>query len=204
MTLNLFEENNQIKNLLPFDGEAFYYSKALSESQSDYYFQKLRNNIAWEQDELFMFGKKIITKRKVAWYGDLPYDYTYSNSTKTALSWNAELEKLKQFAEEKCNSTFNSCLLNYYQDGEEGMSWHSDNEKTLVENAPIASFSLGAERKFVFKHRETKEKISLNLENGSLLLMRGEIQKYWLHALPKTKKVKLPRINLTFRQMKNK
>jgi alkylated DNA repair dioxygenase AlkB len=204
MTLHLFEENSADKNLLPFNGEAFYFKQLFSISESQHFLDKLTTEIAWEHDEIFMFGKKIITKRKVAWYGDSPFDYTYSNSTKTAIPWNKELTILKNLAEEKFKTRFNSCLLNYYHNGEEGMSWHADNETTLVQNAPIASFSFGAERKFAFKHRETKDKISLYLENGSLLLMQGEIQRFWLHALPKTKKVQSPRINLTFRQMKLK
>ncbi|MFT5619096.1 MAG: alkylated DNA repair dioxygenase AlkB, partial [Arenicella sp.] len=127
MTLSLFEENDSQKNILPFDGEVVYFKNLFSVSESHHYLARLIEKIAWEHDEVLMFGKKIITKRKVAWYGDSPFNYTYSNSTKTALPWNEELEKLKKLAEEKCQSTFNSCLLNYYHNGEEGMSWHADN-----------------------------------------------------------------------------
>ena len=99
-----------------------------------------------------------------------------------------------------CGFTFNSCLLNSYRDGNEGMSYHRDNERTLVEEYPIASLSFGAERKFQLKHRETGEKVEVLLENNSMLLMTGAIQEQWLHALPKSKKVTEKRINLTFRQ----
>ena len=95
--------------------------------------------------------------------------------------------------------TFNSCLLNLYHSGGEGMAWHSDGEKDLKKNGAIASMTFGAERKFSFKHKETKETISLTLEHGSLLIMKGETQKHWLHRLPPTKLITQPRINLTFR-----
>ena len=96
---------------------------------------------------------------------------------------------------------YNACLLNLYHNGDEGMGWHSDNEKEIITNSSIASLSIGAQRKFAFKHKLTKETHSLILENGSLLEMKGTIQQHWLHCLPKSKKVQTPRINLTFRQM---
>jgi alkylated DNA repair dioxygenase AlkB len=104
--------------------------------------------------------------------------------------------------EKYTNQKYNACLLNYYHDGMEGMGWHADNEKEIVPNSSIASLSLGANRKFSFKHKISKETISIVLENGSLLEMKGALQKHWLHALPKTTKVVTPRINLTFRQMR--
>ena len=79
------------------------------------------------------------------------------------------------------------------------MGWHADNEKELKKNSVIASVSLGAERKFSFKHKKNKEKIDLILGNGSLLVMKEQIQTHWMHQLPKSKKIKEPRINLTFR-----
>ena len=99
----------------------------------------------------------------------------------------------------RVNQHFNSCLLNYYKDGNEGMSWHSDNEKTMGIEPIIASLSVGAARKFSFKHNESKQKIDLLLENGSLVIMQGKTQTYWKHALPQSSKIKLPRINLSFR-----
>jgi alkylated DNA repair dioxygenase AlkB len=125
--------------------------------------------------------------------------YTYSNTTKRALPWTKELSDLKQIVEERTKTDFNSCLLNLYQNGEEGIAWHSDDEESLVKNSTIASLSLGAERKFSFKHKQTKETISLVLEHGSLLVMKDVTQTNWLHSLPKSKKITQPRINLTFR-----
>lgn len=109
--------------------------------------------------------------------------------------------ELKRLIELKSGETYNSCLLNLYHNGDQGMAWHSDGEKDLKKNGSIASLTLGAERKFSFKHKETKETISLTLENGSLLIMKGETQSHWLHRLPPTKLVSKPRINLTFRSI---
>ena len=153
-----------------------------------------------KNDEVVIYGKHIVTDRKIAWYGDEPYNYTYSNTTKQAHLWTRELLQLKQVVEESTDTVFNSCLLNLYHNGAEGMSWHSDNEEALGKNAVIASLSLGAQRKFSFKHKQNKKTVSLELEDGSLLLMKGETQQHWQHSLPKTTKVHEPRINLTFRQ----
>jgi alkylated DNA repair dioxygenase AlkB len=161
----------------------------------------LSNNILWENDKAIIFGKSIVTKRKVAWYGDTEYLYTYSNSTKQALSWTKELLGLKQMIENVSGSNYNSCLLNLYHNGNEGIAWHSDDEESLGKNNNIASLSLGAERKFLFKHKLTKQTVSILLEHGSLLVMKGSTQTNWLHSLPKSKKISQPRINLTFRSI---
>ena len=187
------------KNWLPMDGVVQYFGAIMPKEEADQYYQILLENIPWEQDVVHMFGKRIVTKRKVAWYGDKPFDYTYSNSTKKALPWTPALQKLKVIAETRTKETYNSCLLNLYHSGEEGMGWHTDNEKELKEQGAIASFSFGADRKFVFKHKTTKEKVELFLDHGSLLVMKGATQRHWLHRLPPTKKVLVPRINLTFR-----
>jgi alkylated DNA repair dioxygenase AlkB len=161
--------------------------------------QALLDRIEWRNDEAVIYGKRIITKRKVAWYGEEAFSYTYSNTTKTALPWTPELLFLKNLAEKHSGETYNSCLLNLYHDGSEGMAWHSDGEKDLRKNGAIASLSFGAERKFCFKHKKSGEKIDVFLEAGSLLVMKGETQTHWLHRLPPTTKVHQPRINLTFR-----
>jgi len=186
-------------NLLPNDGVVTYYGKVLKQQEARYYFNKLLNTIEWKNDEAIIFGKHIITKRKAAWYGDAGYLYTYSNTTKQALSWTVELLQLRKIAEGITGEAFNSCLLNLYHNGDEGMAWHSDDEKSLGKNTAIASFSFGAERKFSLKHKKTKQAVAVLLENGSLLLMKDTTQTNWLHCLPKSKKVNHPRINLTFR-----
>jgi alkylated DNA repair dioxygenase AlkB len=186
-------------NLLPKDGTVNYYGTIMSITTANQYLAALLENIAWKNDEANVFGKLIITKRKVAWYGDTNFNYTYSNTTKQALVWTKELLELKAMVEEKTGETYNSCLLNLYHNGNEGMAWHSDGEKDLKKNGAIASLSFGAERKFAFKHKETKETVSRILQNGSLLVMKDETQTYWLHRLPPTKLITRPRVNLTFR-----
>ncbi len=199
--MKLFEDDGEI-NLLPKDGTVNYLAAVLTETEANYYTNILFREIEWKHDEAVIFGKHIITKRKVAWYANEGISYTYSNTTKYGLMWTENLLALKKRVEEKAGVIFNACLLNLYHDGNEGMAWHSDDEKELVKNGCIASLSLGAERKFMLKHKKTKETISTQLENGSLLLMKDETQSHWLHQLPKTTKVNSPRINLTFRIMK--
>lgn len=195
--MKLFELADPQKNLLPYDGEVNYYGTVLQNPQS--YYERLMEEVAWQNDQTLIFGRLITTKRMVAWYGDEALEYTYSGMKKVASLWNTTLLELKRIVEHLTHETFNSCLLNLYHDGNEGMGWHSDAEKDLKENGTIASLSLGAERKFSFRHKQSKERIDLTLGNGSLLLMRGTTQKYWLHQLPKSKKITRGRINLTFR-----
>ncbi|OYU85691.1 MAG: alpha-ketoglutarate-dependent dioxygenase AlkB [Flavobacterium sp. BFFFF2] len=186
-------------NLLPYDGTVHYYGKLFTMAEANHFFDGLMNGIAWKNDQAVIFGKKIETKRKVAWYGDTAFNYTYSNTTKQALIWTPQLLELKSIIEHRTGETFNSCLLNLYQTGDEGMAWHSDAEKDLKKNGAIASVSFGADRFFGFKHKATQEKVSVLLEHGSLLIMKDTTQSHWLHRLPPTKKVTKPRINLTFR-----
>lgn len=196
--MDLFNQE-KTQNILPYDGITNYHGAILSQEQSASYYEKLLSEIEWKNDEAVIFGKKIITKRKVAWYGNANYYYHYSNVTKQALVFTKELLELKEIVEKESNATYNSCLLNLYHSGEEGMAWHSDGEKMLQKNGEIASLTLGAERKFSFKHKTTKQKIDLVLERGSLLVMKDTTQTNWLHGLPPTKLIKTPRINLTFR-----
>lgn len=193
---NLINEN---KNLLPYGGTVNYYGRLLSHKEAIDYYDSLLHTIAWKNDVAFIFGKRIETKRKVAWHGDKAFEYTYSNNTKLALPWTQDLLALKKLVEKKTGESFNSCLLNLYHSGEEGMAWHSDGERDLKKNGAIASLSFGAERKFSLKHKTTKETVSIVLESGSLLVMKDETQTHWLHRLPPTKKIFKPRINLTFR-----
>jgi alkylated DNA repair dioxygenase AlkB len=198
--MSLFEDDfDKDYNYLPQDGIVNYYGRVMPSADADAYFHRLLNGIEWENDQAIIFGKLIITKRKVAWYGDKEFDYTYSKITKKARLWTKELLELKTIAEAESGEQFNSCLLNLYHSGTEGMAWHSDGETALKKHGAIASFSFGAERKFSFKHKQSKETVSLNLEHGSLLIMKGQTQTNWLHRLPPTTKVNTPRINLTFR-----
>lgn len=196
--MDLFSSDT-IKNILPFDGITNYHGIILDKNQCDFYYKILIKTIPFKNDEAIIFGKKIITKRKVAWYGESAYTYTYSKVTKEASIFTKELLELKAIVEKESGETYNSCLLNLYHSGEEGMAYHSDGEKMLKKEGAIASISLGAQRKFSFKHKENKQRIDIILENGSLLVMKEGTQTNWLHRLPPTKKVNTPRINLTFR-----
>lgn len=201
--MDLFSQVNDARlNLLPIDGLVEYHGPILNRSEADTYFDQLQRDIEWRHDEAIIFGKRITTKRQVAWYADEAFSYTYSKTTKTALLWSPMLLELRALAENACGETFNSCLLNLYGDGSEGMAWHSDAEKDLVKNGTIGSMSFGAERKFALKHKKTKVTVSQILEHGSLLTMKGTTQSHWLHSVPKTKKVTSPRINLTFRKIR--
>lgn len=198
--MDLFgNSTDKTTNLLPHDGIVNYYGKLLSTQAANQYLDYLLHQIEWKNDEAIILGKHIITKRKVAWYGDTDFEYTYSKITKQALPWTPALLELKALVEMETGETFNSCLLNLYHNGDEGMAWHSDAESKLKKHGAIGSLSFGAERKFSFKHKQTKENVSLILEHGSLLVMKGTTQTHWLHRLPPTKLVSKPRINLTFR-----
>lgn len=186
-------------NLLPHDGIVNYYGKIFDAAAAQAYYNALLTGIDWQPDEAIIFGKKIITKRKVAWYGDKPFSYTYSKVTKQALPWTDTLLALKQAAEQHSGEQYNSCLLNLYHNGSEGMAWHSDGEKDLKKDGAIGSLSFGAERKFSFKHKQSGETVSVLLEHGSLLVMKGRTQTHWMHRLPPSTRIGTPRINLTFR-----
>lgn len=195
--MTLFEEPPQ--NLLPYDGEALYFSRVIDAKTATVFMQRLMTEVAWQHDEIQMFGKKIITARKVAWCGDDGMLYTYSKTTKKPVPWTPLLLELKNIAEEYSKTAFNSCLLNLYKDGTQGMGWHSDDEKELGPDPEIAALSFGAPRRFLFRHKVNGEKREVLLENGSLLLMGESTQPHWQHSIPKALKVQTPHISLTFR-----
>ena len=152
--MNLFDNSpTQNTNLLPFGGTVNYYGPIMSVQEASAFYDSLLKDIEWKNDEAVIFGKHILTKRKVAWYGDEAFEYTYSNTTKQALPWTKSLSQLKNLAEQASGEYYNSCLLNLYHNGDEGMAWHSDGEKDLKKNGAIASMSFGAARKFSFKHK---------------------------------------------------
>ena len=192
---------NNRPNILPQDGVALYYDKIVNDDEVKQLYDALLNNIHWENERVIMFGKEIITKRKVAFFSDPSITYSYASKTKIGLPWTDSLLTIKNRVESITKESYNACLLNLYHNGEESMGWHSDNEKEIIANSSIASLSLGANRKFSFKHKLSKETVSIELEDGSLLEMKGSVQTHWWHALLKSKKVTDARINLTFRQM---
>lgn len=173
----------------------------LNKEEELYFFESLYKETKWEQRTIKMFGKIMIQPRLIAWYGDEGISYTYSGNTFEATEWSKGISELKDKVEDYTDCQFNSALVNLYEHGQHSMSWHSDNEKELGRNPIIASVSLGANRKFQFKHIENKTLYNTVLEGGSLLLMEKETQHFWKHSLPKQKQVFEPRINITFRNV---
>jgi len=186
-------------NLLPKNGVAHYFQGIFDDVTSDFLYQALLSSLDWQPDQLWMFGKKVATQRKVAWIGDSGCSYTYSGIKKEPQPWTSELLEIKSKVEELAQWKFNSCLLNLYHNGNEGMGWHSDDEIELDGKAPIVSVSFGATRKFAFRHKLDGTSISLFLNSGSALVMHAPTQEFWQHSLLKTKLSTVPRINLTFR-----
>lgn len=198
MNLELFTPEPR-DNILPYDGIVQDYGLVLSAEQSARYLRYFLQHLAWQPDEGMLFGQYYRTQRQVAWYGDEQYQYRYSGALKQAHVWQPALWRLKQQVEQWVGHPFNSCLANLYQDGTQGLGWHSDDERNLGKNTVIASLSFGATRKFSFKHKHTANKVDLLLQSGQLLVMRGQTQQYWKHALMKSNKIIQARINLTFR-----
>lgn len=183
--------------------EIYYYPNFFDPVISNNLFDQLDRKIQWRQDYITVFGKTHLQPRLTAWYGDEGLTYTYSNITMYPHGWINCLQEIRNKIESFLQVQFNSVLLNYYRHGKDSMGWHSDNEAELGKNPLIASVSLGGERRFMLKTRDKKNplKSEINLCNGSLLVMGGETQHYWLHQIPKTRKSVEPRINLTFRQI---
>ena len=171
--------------------------------QSQLYMKYLTNDIKWKREKIRMWGREIVTKKRIAWYADEGKSYTYSGSTFHPDQWNELLLEIKKYVEQYSKFQFNSVLLNEYPNGKVGMGWHSDDERELGIDPIIASLSFGANRDFIFKHKTDKsfENIKIHLKSGSLLLMLGSTQHHWKHSLPKRLKVREPRINLTFRKI---
>ena len=180
-----------------------YIENVFNAKETKIYMDKLFTDVLWRREKIIMWGKEIVTKRRIAWYADKGKSYTYSGATFHPSNWNQDLLKIKKRVESLSHVLFNSVLLNEYKNGEVGMGWHSDDEKELGKNPVIASVSFGANRDFLFKHKFDKnhDKIKVHLQTGSLLLMLGSTQHYWKHSIPKRLKVKDPRINLTFRNI---
>lgn len=191
------------ENLLPFDGIVNDYGPVFSASQADDHLRYLLAEIPWQHDEAVIYGKRIVTARQVAWYGDAAFDYRYSGTSRTALPWTNTLLAIKTHVE-ACIAAisptrFNSCLLNLYADGSQGMAWHSDDEASLGRDTVIASLSFGATRKFALRHKHSGDKREMLLQHGQLIVMRGATQSHWQHAIMKSSRIHAPRVNLTFR-----
>lgn len=187
-------------NLLPFGGELYYIENVLIPEASELYFNRLFSEVCWKHEPIRIFGKEILQPRLTAWYGDEEKPYTYSGLTMQAHRWIKPLSDIKKVADEYSGVQSTSALLNLYRDGNDGMGWHRDNEKMLGPSPVIASISLGAVRKFqVRSYRDKNNLISIELQPGSLVIMKGASQKEWEHRVPKTSKKVGARINITFR-----
>lgn len=191
-------------NLLPYDGEVNNLGIVIDDPSTLY--DSLLNDLHWQADIVTLFGKTHITTRQIVWMGDDHANYQYSGHTRRAVPWSDTLFHVKRHIEQSLgkigiNVEFNSCLLNYYPSGADGMGYHADDEKELGYQPIIASLSLGATRKFVFKHKKTQDKVELYLESGQLVVMHGDTQTFWKHTITKTKTVSDGRISLTFRQI---
>jgi alkylated DNA repair dioxygenase AlkB len=202
MTRSLFDVDvDPTRNLLPCDGEVYDHGVVVDEALLSTALVLLQTDVPWTRDEVVLYGKTIVTAREVAWFGDDGKSYRYSGSTKTPLPWTPLLSTLKTLVEARIGVAFNSCLANRYHSGDEGMGWHSDDEPALGVVTTIASLSFGAPRRFDFRHKRTGDDVQIVLEHGQLLVMAGQTQQYWRHQLPKQKRVRGERINLTFRSI---
>lgn len=199
----VWDDQNKCFILTLLNGQLTYYPKFFSLNKSKSllnYFLETKKNIKWNQDVIRFFGKNILLPRLTSWYGEPNVTYTYSGIKMTSNSWDKTiLLDINKRLEDKIGHKFNSVLLNLYKDGNDYQGWHADDEAELGKTPVIASLSFGAERDFCFKSKTGESKFSLQLNHGSLLIMEGEIQQNWKHALPKRKKIKTPRVNLTYR-----
>lgn len=190
-------ERRQIQN-----GEILHIINFFDKATSDNFLKVLLDTIDWKQEKMNMYGKELLFPRLTAWYGDNDKPYSFSGITLQPKQWTKDLLEIKRKVETKVDASFNSVLLNRYRNGNDSISWHTDAEKELGKNPIIASVNFGATREFQLRHIHTKEKLSIELSHGSLLIMLGELQHFWQHQIPKTKKVVNERINLTFRVIK--
>ncbi|SHM42893.1 alpha-ketoglutarate-dependent dioxygenase AlkB [Chitinophaga sp. CF418] len=181
------------------DGELVYYPQFFSLQEATSYLQALIEKIVWQQESMKMYGKEVLFPRLMAWYGDAGSTYAFSGTTYTPQGWTEELLRIKERIEPEAGVRFNSVLLNRYRNGKDSMGWHADDEPELGLNPVIASVNLGASRRFMLRHQQAGLKYELELQHGSLLIMKGALQHHWQHQVPKTTKVSGERINLTFR-----
>ncbi|HSP85326.1 MAG TPA: alpha-ketoglutarate-dependent dioxygenase AlkB [Psychrobacter sp.] len=191
-------------NLLPYDGQVNDLGIVIDYPSPLFY--NLVTELPWQEDIVTLFGKTHVTTRQIVWMGDSDIDYQYSGHTRQTIPWTDTMFHVKQHVEQQLlalgiDTNFNSCLLNYYPSGDDGMGYHADDERELGEQPIIASLSLGTTRKFVFKHKKTQDKVELHLESGQLIVMHGDTQSFWKHSITKTKTVATGRISLTFRQI---
>ncbi|OQW74644.1 MAG: alpha-ketoglutarate-dependent dioxygenase AlkB [Proteobacteria bacterium ST_bin11] len=189
------------QNLVPSDGELYLLQGFYPQSVADNYLQSLLRTLAWQTEQIHLYGRWLLVPRLMAWYGDPGADYRYSGVDHPALPWTSELQTLRTEVQAACQTPFNSVLANLYRDGRDSRGCHADNEKELGENPLIASLSFGETRLLRLRHPRSHTTLDLRLSHGDLLVMAGELQHHWRHELPKTRQAKQARINLTFRRV---
>ncbi|AMK75814.1 MULTISPECIES: alpha-ketoglutarate-dependent dioxygenase AlkB family protein [Methylomonas] len=189
------------QNLAPSDGELYLLQAFYPASIADNYLQSLLHSLAWQTEQIHIYGRWVPVPRLMAWYGDPDADYRYSGVDHQPLPWTTELQTLRTDVETVCRQAFNSVLANLYRDGRDSMGCHADNEKELGPNPQIASLSFGETRLLRFRHARIRTTLNIELSHGDLLIMAGELQHHWRHELPKTRQAKQARINLTFRRI---
>ena len=191
-------------NLLPYDGQVHDLGVVIDYPSPLFY--NLVTELPWQADVVTLFGKTHTTTRQIVWMGDVGIDYHYAGHVRQPIPWTNTVLSIKQHIEKQLSdigteADFNSCLLNYYPSGDDGMGYHADDEPELGAQPLIACLSLGATRRFVFKHKKTQDKVALYLESGQLLVMRGDTQSFWKHSITKTTTIADARISLTFRRI---
>jgi len=187
------------KNVLPYDGDAALIRDISADHDWAAVTRTLIEDIPWRVETARLFGREMVVPRMTAWFGDAAY--RYSGILHQPAPMPAIVHSVRERAEVLSGASFNSVLLNLYRNGRDSVGWHSDHEAGLGERPTIVSLSLGGARRFQFRHRRTKETITLELRSGDWLMMRGETQRFWVHQVPKTASPVDPRVNLTFRRM---
>lgn len=201
MTLPLWSSQTTPEELLTCDGSAVLYTSFLAPDVADRMFADLQSEIPWTTHDLMLFGRQVTEPRLSSWIGDDGVSYRYSGRERTPTPWTPTLGELRRLCESRLSTVFNSVLANLYRSGADSMGWHADDEPELGSAPVIASLSFGAERRFDFRHRESKESVRVMLPHGSLLVMSGATQTHWMHRIARTTKVTTQRINLTFRHV---
>jgi alkylated DNA repair dioxygenase AlkB len=201
MSETLFDDSEfESFNLLPKEGEVFYFPGFLNKEEADHYLKIIQEYEDWQQDKINFKGKIQLIPRLQAWYGDEDKTFTYSGITLKPAPWTKELLELNVKLKEKMNIDFSSVLVNLYRHGNDSVAWHCDDSPELGVNPIIASISLGATRTFKLRNLADKTlKRDIKLEHGSLVIMQGETQHKWQHSVPKEPEELKARINLTYR-----
>jgi alkylated DNA repair dioxygenase AlkB len=203
MNQQLFPDDLSPRHILLKNGELEYHPQFFPRPEADSLLQQLLTDIDWKQESMIMYGKKVLFPRLMAWHGDAGSTYAFSGTTYSPQPWTPSLLEIKQRIEPVAGVSFNSVLLNLYRNGKDAMGWHADDEPELGTNPVIASVNLGASRRFMLRYKTGHRlKYELELEHGSLLIMKGTLQHYWQHQVPKTARPLPSRINLTFRVIK--